>query len=251
MAGRSPPGDDDWFEIYNANPLPVALGGLHLTDDLNNRTKHQIAPLSFLGTGTNAFQQFRADSNTGAGADHVNFSLRAAGEAVGNSTATGTLIDGYAFGQQQPDVSEGRFPDGNTNVVAFPGTASPGESNWRLLAEVAISEALTHTDLPLEDAIELQNLTDSAIDVGGWWLSDDGGALQKYQIPRLPLFLRTVSRVIYEAAFSTTSPRRFLFALSSKGDEIVLSVSSNGALTGYRARVTSAPSSMASLSAAI
>src|SRR5439155_7984820 len=25
------PGKDDWFEIYNPNPLPVALGGLYLT----------------------------------------------------------------------------------------------------------------------------------------------------------------------------------------------------------------------------
>src|SRR6185503_3035144 len=39
------PGDDDWFEIYNPSSLPVALGGLYLTDLLSDRTKFQIAAL--------------------------------------------------------------------------------------------------------------------------------------------------------------------------------------------------------------
>jgi len=69
------------------------------------------------------------------------------------------LIDGYAFGQQLTGVSEGRFPDGGTNIVAFPGTDSPGAPNYRRLTEIVINEVLTHTDEPLEDAIELHNLT--------------------------------------------------------------------------------------------
>jgi len=62
------PFNSDFVELYNPDPQPVALGGLHLTDDLNNRTKHRIAALSFLGTRTNAWQKFVADNNTGAGA---------------------------------------------------------------------------------------------------------------------------------------------------------------------------------------
>ena len=33
-------------------------------------------------------------------------------------------------------------------------TDSPGESNWRLLTDIVVNEVLTHTDAPLEDAIE-------------------------------------------------------------------------------------------------
>ena len=36
-----------------------------------------------------------------------------------------------------------------------------------------INEVLTHTDLPLVDAIELHNPTGAQIDVSGWYLSDD------------------------------------------------------------------------------
>jgi hypothetical protein len=232
-----PPGDDDWFEIYNPNPLPVALGGLHLTDDLNARTKHRIAPLSFLGTGTNAFQQFRADGNTGAGADHVGFALRAEGEAVGISATNGTLINGVNFGPQQEGVSQGRFGDGDTNIVTFPGTESPGEPNWRLLTGIVINEVLTHTDEPLEDAIELRNLTGQPIDVGGWWLSDDNGTLQKYQIPSPTVVPANGFLVIYETVFTNAETAAVPFALSSHGDEVVLSAAANNALTGYRAAV--------------
>jgi len=232
-----PSGEDDWIEIYNSNPLPVALGGLHLTDDLNNRTKHQIAALSFIGTGTNAFLQFHADGNTGAGADHTSFSLRAAGEAVGISTAVGALIDGATFGQQVVGVSQGRFPDGATNIVSFPGTDSPGASNWRRLTTIAINEVLSHTDEPLEDAIELRNLTGAAIDLGGWWLSDDESELRKYQIPSPTLVPANGFVVIYENVFTNAETAAIPFAISSQGDEVVLSAATNNALTGFRASV--------------
>jgi len=47
-----------------------------------------------------------------------------------------------------------------------------GESNLRAISEIVISEVLTHTDLPLEDAIELQNVSHGAVDISGWWISD-------------------------------------------------------------------------------
>ena len=231
------PGNDDWFEIYNSSALPVALGGLHLTDDLNARTKHVIPALSFLGNGTNAFQRFQADGNASAGADHVSFSLRAAGEAVGISTAAGVLIDGYAFRLQTSDVSEGRFPDGTTNIVRFFGTASPGDSNWRQLTNIVINEVLTHTDSPLEDAVELRNLTGQPVDVSGWWLSDDNGTLRKYQIPSPTIVPANGFTVIYETTFTNAELAAIPFALSSHGDEVVLSAAANNALTGFRTAV--------------
>ncbi|MBN2508107.1 MAG: lamin tail domain-containing protein [Verrucomicrobia bacterium] len=235
------PGDDDWFELYNPNPLPVALGGLHLTDNLNLRTKHPIAALSFVGTATNAFVRFRADGNTGAGADHVNFGLAGAGEAIGLSTANGTLIHGVTFGPQAEDVSEGLFPDGSASMVAFPGTASPGRANWRRLAEIVINEVLTRTDAPLEDAIELHNLTSQPVDIGGWWLSDDTSTLEKYQLPSPTVLPPFGFVVFYEESFTNAELAAMPFALSSGGDEVVLAAAVNHTLTGYRARVQFGP----------
>ncbi len=231
-----PAGSDDWIEIYNPGPLPVALGGLWLTDNIGTPKKHPIAPLSFLGTGTNAWQRFIADNNTGAGADHLSFRLDALDEDVGISTVAGILINGYAYFAEQEGVSEGRFPDGAETIVRFPGTASPGESNWRRLTNVVINEVLTHSDTPLEDAIELRNLTGQPIDVGGWWLSDDDGTLRKYQIPSPTVIPANGYTVIYETAFTNDALAAIPFALSSKGDEVVLSAAAGNAFTGFRAR---------------
>jgi len=38
MDGRASSGED-WFELWNPNPQPVAIGGYFLTDDLTARTK--------------------------------------------------------------------------------------------------------------------------------------------------------------------------------------------------------------------
>jgi hypothetical protein len=231
-----PASGDDWFELYNPNAQPVALGNYYLTDDLNNRTKSRIPPLSFIGVTTNSYLQIRADSNTGAGADHVNFALGRGGESLGFSTPAGVLIDGLTFAAQQTGVSEGRFPNGSAGIVRFPGTVSPGEPNYLPLTNVVISEVLSHSDPPWEDAIELQNLTAAPINIGGWFLSDSKDNFQKYRIP-------TGYLVFYEYQFNNTNePSTSPFALSSaNGDQVYLSAATNGLLTGYRTSVDFGP----------
>src|SRR6185295_15064127 len=100
-----------------------------------------------------------------------------------------------------------------------------------------INEVLTHTDLPLEDAIELRNLSSQSVNLSGWWLSDDRGTLQKYQIPSGTTLPGNGYVVIYETHFTNRNEAAYPFALSSKGDEVVLSAASNGTLTGYRTSV--------------
>jgi len=121
---------EDWFEIYNSNSKPVELSGLALSDSLSSLLKSSIPPLSFIGTGSHAFQTFTADNNAAAGGDHVEFKLSASGESLAISTASGVLIDGVSFGAQTKGVSQGRFPDGNANIVSFPKSSSPGRSNF-------------------------------------------------------------------------------------------------------------------------
>ena len=233
------PGEDDYFEIYNPGAQPIALGGLWLTDDLTVRNKHQIAALSFIGAPTNAWVEFKADGNTASGADHVSFSLRAQGEAVGISLANLTLIDGISFTNQAEGVSIGRLPDGAGLVTSFPNTASPGSANFLLLTNIVINEALTHSDPPFEDAIELRNLAGASTNLGGWWLSDARGEPRKYRIPAGTTLAANGFGVFYENQFNNADTALTPFSLSSaKGDQIFLSaVDGSGALTGYRALV--------------
>lgn len=235
----NPRSGDDWFEIYNPNNQPVALGGLYLSDNLNNRTKHRIAPLSFISRSTNGFVQFFADNNPQDGADHVSFALSAGGEAVAISSATGALIDGVAFGPQTEGVSQGRLPDGASTIVSFRTTPTPDESNYLPLERVLINEALTHSDLPLEDAIELYNPTAESIDTGGWFISDSNEHLKKFRIPDGTVIAANGYMVFYEYQFNPEPGFFPSFALSSAdGDEIYLSeADAEGNLTGYRSAV--------------
>ncbi len=142
----------DWFEVYNPNAQPVAIGGLVFANDagfITNATT--IRPLSFLGGGgTNGYYQFIADRDLLAGADHVNFKLSAGGDTVALGVP-GRVIDSISFTAQAPDISEGRFPDGTATIVRFPGTDSPGESNYRLLTNVVVNEVLAHADPAIDE----------------------------------------------------------------------------------------------------
>jgi hypothetical protein len=235
----SPASGSDWFELWNPNPQPVAIGGYHLTDNLNNRTKSPIPALSFLGGSTNGYQRFWADNSPISGANHVAFALSTT-EAIGFATPSGSLIDAVSYTNQAANVSEGRFPDGSATIVRFPQTASPGDPNYLVLGHVVINEALTHTDPPLEDAIEVRNLANTNVNIGGWWLSDSRGNLRKYRIPDNTILPANGYRVFYEFQFNndpTNNPNAFSLS-SANGDQIYLSTaSSNGALTGYRAFV--------------
>ena len=223
---------DDWFEIYNGDPLPVSIAGLWLSDTPATPRITQIPALSYIaGRGV---ADFRADGSND-GFDHANFKLSAGGDNLIISNIAGTaIIDSLAITSGGSNVSRGRLPDGGATIVNFPLTESRGESNW-LESSVVVNEALTNSVLPLEDSIELHNPTGSAVDISGWWLSDDKSARQKFQIPN--------GTTIAAGGFVTFTETQFNaggspFLLSSLGDEIVLTATSGGSETGYRSEVS-------------
>jgi hypothetical protein len=230
-----PSSGSDWFEIFNPNAEPVDISRVWLSDSVTARQKTQLPALSFIGVGSRAFQRFNADDNVNQGADHVAFKLEGTGEAIAISTPAGVLINSAQFGPQQLGVSQGRLPDGAGAITAFRGSASPGAANFLLLQQIVINEVLTHTDSPLMDAVEFYNPTGDGVDISGWFLSDSGVNLRKFQIPNNTIVPPNGYLVLYENQFNSdlaTDP--FSFS-SANGDEVFLSEADNGVLTGYRA----------------
>src|SRR5439155_586855 len=78
-------------------------------------------------------------------------------------------IDPVPVGPQVVGVSQGRLPDGAATIVSFPKSASPEDPNYLPLQSVVINEVLSHSDPPLEVAVELFNPTATAVDISGWW----------------------------------------------------------------------------------
>ena len=120
-------GYPDWFEIYNAGSTEIDLQGLYLTDDLTDPTQHAIT--QSLTIPASGYLLLYADNDPEQGANHIGFKLGASGEDLAIFNTDGvTLIDGYTFGEQTADTSEGRCPDGGSTWTFF--TAStPGASN--------------------------------------------------------------------------------------------------------------------------
>ena len=238
----------DYFEIYNITNAPVALGALRLATNALNPVKFTVAPLSFIGTGAQAYVRFFADGGSPPTypADHTNFKLPSGGGSVRiyTSDASPLPLDFVVYGPQTNDISQGRLPDGSTNIVFFTpafgfSTISPGSSNFKLLPNIIVNELLSHTDPPLEDAVEFQNIGSTNVDISGWWLSNTRSVPYSYKLPAGSALTPGGFRVIYEGVGATTgfnstnAASRFTFN-SAHGDSIVLSeVDANGKPTGY------------------
>jgi hypothetical protein len=119
---------NDWFELYNTDPLPVSLSGLYLTDDpsIAGRTNSQIAPLSYIAG--HGWVAYHADSHPSQGPNHVRFNLNKDGKMIQIYGSDLTLIDSVEFGLQTAGVSQGRFPDGAADLYSMP-TPTPGAAN--------------------------------------------------------------------------------------------------------------------------
>lgn len=237
------PDGDDWFELHNGGTLPVSLSGMFVTDDLSiaGQTNTEFAPLSFIDA--NGFVVWSADGDANGNANQVNFRLDGAGEAIRIYSPTFEILDTVYFGLTMPGVSEGRLPNGAESITSFVETASPGSSNHLPLESIVINEVLAHTDPPFEDAIELHNLSDGAIDLGGWFLSDDVANLTKFEIADGTTISAGGFAVFYADQFDGGEGSAVPFTLNSaRGDEVYLSQADGTGLTGLRTQVEFGPS---------
>jgi hypothetical protein len=235
--------DPDWFEVYNGDSRPVALGGLVLSDQsVSPATNPALAALSFVdGHG---YVQFIADDKE-TPANNVNFKLSStSGDRIllFQSDRT-TLLDSITFGAQTLNISQGRLPDGSANIVYFRSNQpTPAASNFLPLTNVVINELLTRAAPPLENAIELLNVSSGPMDISHWWLSDSREEPQKFRIPAGSVLPAGGFAVFYEGVgvargFNTSGTGLAPdFALNpAHGGELHLFTGdADGNLTGYR-----------------
>ena len=144
-----------------------------------------------------------------------------------------TIIDAT-----NPDLSSWDVKD-SWRPSAYMG-GSPGHDDSGILPEpgaVVINEVLAHSHGGEPDWIELYNTTDTAIDIGGWYLSDSNDNFFKYEIANGTTIGPDRYFVLYEDVnFSNVSDPGCSepFALSENGERLYLSSAHNSELTGYR-----------------
>jgi hypothetical protein len=141
---------------------------------------------------------------------------------------------GYSLVSRNPDSNPNPSNPtswrASTNPLGSPGADDPAS----VIPAILINEALTHTDPPLLDSIELYNPTAADVNIGGWFLTDDGNTPQKFRIPDGTMIAAGGYRVFTEADFNPTPGSSNNFNLSSYGEEVYLfSGDANTNLSGY------------------
>jgi hypothetical protein len=236
----SPVSGPGWFEVYNSHTqLPIRLTGLYLSNNNPSReARHQVGTLCFVGPRRHVV--FIADGDPTRGRDHVAFilddNLRFSTAPLGEFQYIQPLFTGDVA---VAGVGGGLLPDGNSpGWFEFRETASPGKSNYRRLNSVVINEVLSHTDDPLEDAIELHNPGPGPVNIGGWYLSQDRFDLKRFRIPDGTSLPSGGHCAFYEAQFNGGTGSLVPFQLDSAlGESLYLSKAVGDALTGDMTQV--------------
>jgi hypothetical protein len=179
-----------------------------------------------------------------------------AGERITLEDAIGRTILDFSYKDNWRSITDGEGISLTIIDAANPDPNSWGEKDsWRPSAysggspgyddsgivpnpgAVVINEVLAHSHAEASDWIELYNTTATAIDIGGWFISDSNENLFKYKIADGTTISPNGYLVLYEDLnFGNTDDPgcHEPFALSENGESLYLSSAQNDVLTGYR-----------------
>ena len=233
------PNGSDWFELFNPGAQPVSLGGLFLTDDLTQKT-HSPIPASFLHRlgrrwvhAVHRRQQRQCRVRTTSISPSP-----PAGSSLGLfSPIRQPRLTLSPLASSNPASPKAASPTALPQFVSFTINASPGRKQFPAVPNVVVNEVLSHTDPPLEDAVEFFNPSALPGPIGGWFLSNSKLDLKKYRIPDGTVIPGHGFAVFYEYQFNPTNGSSIPFTFNSAhGDRVYLSqADASGNLTGYRA----------------
>ena len=246
--------DFEFIELKNIGTTDLDLSGIHFTNGI--AFSFSGSAVSRLGPGEHVV----VVKNLAAFDSRYGALPNVAGEFTGSLDNAGerlTLIGPLAEPILDFDYNDTWCPvtDGfGFSLVVVDEQAPPREwekkSNWRsstrvggspgaddpppTVPRVLINEALTHTDPPQLDSIELHNPNPTSVDVGNWYLTDQRAVPQKFRIPAPRTIPAGGYLVLTENDWNAKPASAESFRLDSHGEEIYLySADSSGNLTGY------------------
>jgi hypothetical protein len=186
---------EPWIELYNSGDATLDLSGYYLADNYTNLTQWQFPSGSSLAPG--AFKILWADgqfAQSTASDWHTSFRL--------NSQTGSVALVRLVLGKPQvtdylnysgigSDLSYGDFPNGQPNDRQTFFSPTPGALNNGREINVFINEWMAaNTNYPadpadgaFDDWFELYNPGDVAVDLGGYWLTDNLNVPRGFQVP--------------------------------------------------------------------
>ncbi|HWI59128.1 MAG TPA: lamin tail domain-containing protein, partial [Bacillota bacterium] len=253
-AGTNDGGLCEFIELKNVGTQPLNLVGIRFTNGID-----------FTFTVTNPITSLAAGKYVVLVKDRAAFASRYPTVTNIGGQYSGSLENGgerlYLEGALREPIldfsyKDGWYPttDGRGFSLVIRNEAGPfwnwtNAASWRAssglngspgradnsppaIPPVVINEALTHTDLPEVDTIELYNPTAEPAPIGGWFLTDDANNPMKFRIPTNTVVPAGGCVLFTESQYNTGGTNSF--ALSSLGEEVYLFSGDGTNLTGYR-----------------
>ena len=185
---------DPWIEIYNPNTFQVNVGGYFLS--VNGTPTQWLIPTNEPFNTVippNSFKVFWCDNDLAFGASHANLLLNPNGGTAALTGPDGTTpVSTLTWGALSPGQSAGCSTDGSPNIITF-NVSTPINSNSLIfitpepvvINEVMADNVLTFTDnfAQFEDWVEIYNPLPYAVNLGGYFMSDNSNNPRKWQIP--------------------------------------------------------------------
>ena len=255
-------GSYEFIEVQNLSSTATAdLTGARLTNGVEfDFTTGDVATLApgarvLIVGNTTAFEQRYGGGLPVAGEFTGN--LANGGELVELTGGDGSSLFSVSYGDSDPWPA---FADGSGASLELIDPASVTPSNqgkyysWQASSDlhgspgsassdrigVVVNEVLSRTDDAggPSDAVELHNATEAAIDIGGWFLSDDADELLKFEVPTGTSIPAGGYVVFDESDFNAVGAENGFAFDGAEGDEVHL-VIPNAARDGVESFIDS------------
>ena len=194
--------DFEFIEVQNTGGESINLLNVSFTDGIDYIFPSTVLAPSERGVivrDVDAFELRYGNNRNVLG--QYRGGLSNAGENLTLADATGVTIVDFTYDDQEswPETADGVGASLElVDVATSPGQlgkyyhwrgstqfgGSPGAAGIEPIG-VVLNEVLAHTDPPIaqSDSIELLNTTGAVVDISGWYLSDAGSNLLKFEIP--------------------------------------------------------------------
>ena len=170
---------EDFIEIYNPGDEAIDIGGLWVTDDLDDAGDWEQIPTTDATTTTVAAGGHIViwadkDQDTQGILHTDDIKLSGDGEEIGLIFISGTdtiFVDSLSFGEQTDDISYGRYPDGSANWESF-NTPTPGaanQTNPQTITAIYDIQYVTDPSTDDESPLNGQEVTISGVVTTEFW----------------------------------------------------------------------------------
>jgi len=224
---QDPAGEyDEWIELYNISPDTCDLSGYYLSDNAGQLNKWQFpSGTTIAGYG---YLIIWCDQDAGQQGLHANFLLNSSGGNLYLSSTTLQSADQVTYGSSNPDIAYARVPNGTGDFTWQQHTFN--EHNGPFFdCQVVINElmsdnvsAVLDPDGEYDDWVELFNNSTTPFDLTGFFLSDKGNELNRWEFPAGTIIDGLGYLIVWCDSDLTQTGLHANFSLSKDGESVFL-----------------------------